>query len=91
MGEVLSWCSICGKASATACFVAVASRCSPVSEALPAVWACAGGAVSAAGDPVLVGNRRLLLAEGVSAAPAEATPRGQWRLAVAAGLVTEGA
>jgi len=30
-------------------------------------------AVSAAGDPVLVGNRRLLLAEGVSVAPAEAT------------------
>jgi cation transport ATPase len=30
-------------------------------------------AVSAAGDPVLVGNRRLLLAEGVSVAPAEET------------------
>jgi P-type E1-E2 ATPase len=30
-------------------------------------------AVSASGDPVLVGNRRLLLAEGVSVAPAEAT------------------
>jgi P-type E1-E2 ATPase len=30
-------------------------------------------AVSATGDPVLVGNRRLLLSEGVSVAPAEAT------------------
>ena len=41
-------CSICGNASETAWFVAIVSRCSPVSEALPAVSACASGAAGAA-------------------------------------------